>query len=77
MQGTLQGVIASLNGVAAVLTPLAMTWIFGAFSTGRAGLVFPGAPYLLSALLSIVGVAFVHFDTSPSIKPISRQEAIE
>jgi len=77
MQGTLQGVIASLNGVAAVLTPLAMTWIFGAFSTGRAGLVFPGAPYVLSALLSIVGVAFVHFDTSPSIKPISRKEAIE
>jgi DHA1 family tetracycline resistance protein-like MFS transporter len=58
-QGVLQGVLASLNGVAAVLTPLAMPALFSAFSTGVLGWVFPGAPYLLGAGLAMVGVYFV------------------
>jgi len=77
LQGTLQGVVASLTGVAAVITPLAMPWIFGAFSTGRAGLVFPGAPYVLSALLALVAMAFVFGDAVPDIKPAVPQEALE
>jgi DHA1 family tetracycline resistance protein-like MFS transporter len=77
MQGTLQGVVASINGVAAILTPLTMPWIFGVFSTGYAGIVFPGAPYLLSAILAIVGVASVYFDTSSGIKHVSQKEATE
>ena len=58
-QGVLQGVLASLNGVAAVVTPLAMPALFSAFSTGALGWVFPGAPYLLGAGLACVGVFFV------------------
>jgi DHA1 family tetracycline resistance protein-like MFS transporter len=77
MQGTLQGVIASINGVAAVLTPLAMPWIFGAFSTGHFGWVFPGAPYLLSAALAMIGVAFIRMDAGRSSKLVPPQEAIE
>lgn len=54
-QGTLQGVIASLNCVAAVLTPLTMPWVFSAFSSGgRYSL--PGMPFLISAVLSIAGL---------------------
>jgi DHA1 family tetracycline resistance protein-like MFS transporter len=77
MQGTLQGLISSINGVAAVLTPIAMPWIFGAFSTGRFGWVFPGAPYLLSAVLAVVGVAFIRLDARQGVRAVSRQEAIE
>ena len=50
-QGLLQGVIASLNGFAAVVTPLVMSALFSVFSDGSLPVVFPGAPYLLSALL--------------------------
>jgi MFS transporter, DHA1 family, tetracycline resistance protein len=58
-QGTMQGVLASLNGVAAVLTPLLMPWMFSTFSMGAFGLRFPGAPYLLSAVLALAGVLLV------------------
>jgi DHA1 family tetracycline resistance protein-like MFS transporter len=58
-QGTLQGVLASINGVAAVLTPLGMPWLFSVFSTAATGVRFPGAPYLVAAALASVGLALV------------------
>jgi DHA1 family tetracycline resistance protein-like MFS transporter len=59
-QGVLQGVLASINGAAAILTPLAMPWLFSAFSIGVAGIRLPGAPYLLSAALAGVGIVLVY-----------------
>lgn len=49
-QGLVQGVIASLSSVAAVVSPLVMTSIFRA-SVDPEGLYLPGVPYLFSALL--------------------------
>lgn len=59
-QGLLQGVIASLNGVAAVLTPLVMPALFSKFSDGSLPVDFPGAPYFLSALLALGGTLLVN-----------------
>jgi DHA1 family tetracycline resistance protein-like MFS transporter len=50
-QGMLQGVIASLASVAAVVAPLILTAVFGWFSGPEAVIYFPGAPFLMSALL--------------------------
>jgi len=52
-QGMLQGVIASLASVAAVLAPLILTAVFGMFSGPDAVFYLPGAPFLLSAVLII------------------------
>lgn len=49
-QGLVQGVIASLSSVAAVVAPLAMTGIFERFVNG-ALIYLPGAPYLFAAFL--------------------------
>ena len=49
-QGVVQGVIASLSSVAAVLSPLALTGIFHA-SVDNDGIYFPGAPFLFAAVL--------------------------
>ncbi len=49
-QGVVQGVIASLSSVAAVLSPLALTGIFHA-SVDKDGIYFPGAPFLFAAVL--------------------------
>ncbi len=49
-QGIVQGVIASLSSVAAVLSPLFMTMLFQA-SVDEEGIYLPGAPFLFSALL--------------------------
>ncbi|EEE35698.1 tetracycline resistance protein [Rhodobacteraceae bacterium KLH11] len=57
-QGVVQGVIASLSSVAAVLSPLAMTGIFRA-SVDTDGIYFPGAPFLFSALLVVIMMPLV------------------
>ena len=50
-QGELQGANASIASVAAVLSPMFMTHAFSYFSTPDAPVIFPGAPYLVSAVL--------------------------
>ena len=50
-QGELQGAVASLNSIAAVLSPIFMTQLFQRFSEHGAAIQFPGAPYLVSAVL--------------------------
>jgi DHA1 family tetracycline resistance protein-like MFS transporter len=57
-QGELQGAVASVIGITTIIGPVAMTSLFGAFAD-RQGLFFPGAPYLLAALLT--GVAFLPY----------------
>ncbi len=58
MQGLVQGVIASLASVAAVLAPLALTGVFEQFVTGT-GIYFPGAPFLVAAVLVLATVPLV------------------
>jgi DHA1 family tetracycline resistance protein-like MFS transporter len=52
-QGELQGGLASLSSLAAVLGPPLMTQLFGRFSDTAAGPYFPGAPFLAAALLAL------------------------
>ncbi|HTM55508.1 MAG TPA: MFS transporter, partial [Pirellulales bacterium] len=51
-QGELQGAVASMYSLTAIIGPLLMTQLFGYFSTGRSGIVFPGAAFLCAALLT-------------------------
>ncbi|MEP1610704.1 MAG: MFS transporter [Roseobacter sp.] len=57
-QGVVQGVIASLSSVAAVLSPIAMTWMFQLSVDGE-GLYLPGAPFLFSAVLVLAMMPLV------------------
>ncbi|WP_299669483.1 MFS transporter [uncultured Ruegeria sp.] len=57
-QGVVQGVIASLSSVAAVLSPLVMTVIFQASVDGE-GTYMPGAPYFFSAALVLAMMPLV------------------
>jgi MFS transporter, DHA1 family, tetracycline resistance protein len=50
-QGELQGAMASITSVAAVLSPLFMTQLFSRFSGADAPVYLPGAPYLVAAVL--------------------------
>ncbi|HTR97407.1 MAG TPA: TCR/Tet family MFS transporter [Candidatus Acidoferrales bacterium] len=58
-QGELQGGIASLQSVAAILGPPVLTQAFAYFTRPGAPLQFPGAAYLLAALLSLAAIATV------------------
>lgn len=53
-QGLLQGVIASLGSVAAIIAPLLLTPLFRAFATPGQELYWPGMPFLAGGLLLAV-----------------------
>ena len=53
-QGELQGVLASLNAIAMITSPLIMTNTFAAFTAPDAPVYSPGAPFLLASVLMII-----------------------
>ena len=53
-QGLLQGVIASLGSVAAVIAPMVVTWIFQIFADAEASIYLPGAPFLFSGAIVLL-----------------------
>ena len=55
-QGELQGVLTSTHALAMILSPLAMTGVFAAFTAPGAGVYFPGAPFVLAALLLVAAM---------------------
>lgn len=57
-QGELQGCVASMSSLTAILSPPLMTWVFAAFSSDDAAIYFPGAPFALAAVLTTLGLLF-------------------
>lgn len=58
-QGELQGVLTSVNALAAVMSPLLMTSTFAFFTRPSAEFQFPGAAFLLAALLLMVALFLI------------------
>ncbi|MCA0392863.1 MAG: TCR/Tet family MFS transporter [Proteobacteria bacterium] len=56
MQGRIQGALMSLVSVAGILAPIAFASIFGLFISDHAPVAFPGAPWMLAALLLLAAV---------------------
>src|SRR5690606_23318076 len=56
MQGRVQGALMSLVSVAGILAPVSFASVFGLFIGPRAPVHFPGAPWLLAALLLAAAV---------------------
>ncbi len=69
-QGRLQGAIGSLRGVSGMMGPGLYTTTFAAFTAagwiGRRGVNVPGAPFLLSAALVLVGLAVAWIVARPA-----------
>ncbi len=55
-QGELQGAIAAISSLTAILSPPLMTRLFGHFSNAGAGLYFPGMAYMAAAALQLVSL---------------------
>lgn len=56
-QGELQGALTSIMALAMIFSPMMMTGTFAAFTDDAATLYLPGAPFLLSAGLIVIGLA--------------------
>ena len=70
-QGELQGVLASINAVATILAPLIMAQTFWYFTAPGTPLYAPGAPFLLSAVLTMGCIAI--FVTSPVTPAVQKR----
>ncbi|WP_152464004.1 TCR/Tet family MFS transporter [Sulfitobacter sp. THAF37] len=56
-QGELQGALTSAAALAMILSPLAMTWTFAAFTHRGSAVYLPGAPFLVAMCLTIGALA--------------------
>lgn len=55
-QGELQGALGSVMSLTSIISPLMMTQVFGAFTGPGAPVYFPGAPFLLAAILTLMAL---------------------
>lgn len=55
-QGELQGGLSSLGALVLIISPIVYTQLFAIFSDGRAGLVFPGAPFVMAAVFALLAL---------------------
>lgn len=55
-QGELQGALTSASALAMMISPMVMTYTFAKFTEEGAPLYLPGAPFLLAAALSTLGL---------------------
>ena len=58
-QGQLQGALASVQGLTAIIAPLAGSAVFRLFATPGQAFYFPGAPYLLGTAACLLAVAAI------------------
>jgi MFS transporter, DHA1 family, tetracycline resistance protein len=67
-QGLLQGALTSIQSGAAIVGPLAMTSLFKHFSAKNGAVYFPGAPFILGALLTSISLVAVYLTLSKKSK---------
>ncbi len=53
-QGELQGAITSLVSLTSVIGPILMTTLFSVFTAKTAAIYFPGAPFMMGTLLTVI-----------------------
>jgi DHA1 family tetracycline resistance protein-like MFS transporter len=53
-QGELQGAFAILNSISLIIGPLLLSYVFFFFTKKNSSVYFPGAPYLLAAVLMLI-----------------------
>jgi len=55
-QGELQGSMTSLISITSIIGPLLMTNLFASFTSGKLTIYFPGAPFIMGAILSVISL---------------------
>ena len=60
-QGEVQGVLASLNAIAMITSPMLMTSVFSAFTAPGAPVFAPGAPFVLASAMMVACIALHAF----------------
>jgi DHA1 family tetracycline resistance protein-like MFS transporter len=59
-QGELQGALTSLMSLTSIVGPLLMTNLFAYFTSSGAPILFPGAPFLMGAILMLISAVLAY-----------------
>jgi DHA1 family tetracycline resistance protein-like MFS transporter len=70
-QGELQGALTSLAGATSIVGPVIMTNLFYFFTNKNAPVQFPGAPFLLGAILLLISTVLAKRSLHPAV-PVSQ-----
>lgn len=62
-QGELQGAIGSVGSLTNIISPLLMTIVFGIYTAPDASFYFPGAPFILAAILTMMSLSLFFWIT--------------
>jgi MFS transporter, DHA1 family, tetracycline resistance protein len=62
-QGELQGAIGSVGSLTNIISPLMMTIVFGIYTAPDATFYFPGAPFILAAILTMMSLSLFFWIT--------------
>jgi len=78
-QGLLQGAIASINSLAAIVGPPIWTGIFAYFISRSAPMIVPGAAFDVAALVFLIALAVAArtFSTAPAATPAPERSAVQ
>jgi len=69
-QGELQGAVTSMYSLSSIIGPPLMTEVFSYFSGGAAPVHFPGAAFVVAALLTVIaGVVYARTVHAPAAQP--------
>ena len=77
-QGELQGGLTSLMSATAIIGPIIMTTLFAFFTDRNAPVIFPGAPFVMGALLMLMSAALAYRNMKKAIRhEVRQQQAVE
>jgi DHA1 family tetracycline resistance protein-like MFS transporter len=78
-QGELQGALTCLRSITSIIGPVLMTALFSHFTAKGTSVYFPGAPFLMAAMLIILSIVLAR-NTLSSLKmrskPVEQEVAV-
>ena len=75
-QGNLQGALAQVMSLTAIIGPLLYTALFARFSGVEASYYFPGAPYMAAAIIILVASVIAFFSLRNYKDPVSEKQTL-
>jgi DHA1 family tetracycline resistance protein-like MFS transporter len=73
-QGELQGAITILNSISVIIGPAIFSFLFAYYTNKQSGLYFPGAPFLLGAILMIISAFLAIKSFNSNVKKVKSVE---
>ena len=76
-QGELQGAITIINSISVIVGPFVFSFMFYHFTNKQTNYYFPGAPYLLAALLMLISVFLAVKSFSAKVKKVKVRRSVK